>query len=266
MEEQVGRRLAVLDHRRGEDPLGREEVVQSRHAQRLVHLLRAPLRADARLPAEGAHSLDRLPRAVDRLQLALERRRARRQEALHPAGRQRAPEVRRHARMDVRERHRGTARGPAPIRQHAADVLDRTRQLAHRDALAVDEHAVAVEDDRGRARSPRRAGDQRLLARQRLARRRWRSRPARTRPAAARPVEVDGLVVASSGRAGAIGSVREGPSTSTSSGAPDEPLRALLRARRWTASTSRSMRSACDRVRDELRPGTSAASVSRRGE
>ena len=77
------------------------------------------------------------------------------------------------------------------LAERSALARERARQLAHRDALAVDEHAVAVEDDEAAgdaapvcARSPRGAREQRLLARQRLARRARDLDLHDTRPAA----------------------------------------------------------------------------------
>ena len=106
---------------------------------------------------------------------------------------------------------------------------------------------------RGRAATPRRSASGSS---------RWRSRPARTRPAAARPSKLTALLWRERPRR-RVGSVRDGPSTSTSSVRPTKRC-ARSRARRWTTSTSRSIRSTLTSC--GTWSGSVAASVSRRGE
>ena len=212
----------------------RHRVAQPGDAQRQLHLLQRAAGGDARLPAGGAHAVDRLARTVDRSQLALERGGASRRGSDPPAVRDRRPRCASTHRAGCRPaRRRGTRRvdlrrGSSSRRPPRSQPRSSRMSIAH----AVDEHRHRSRRRRGAAdgcKSSARRGRAATPRPPASGSSRARSRPARSRPAAARPLEVDDLVVARAAaqprRVGARGALDEHVER-----APDEALGALAGA------------------------------------
>ena len=143
MQEKIGRRLAARHHR-GAENVRLEEVAKAGDLERQPDALELARRRDAALAADAG---ERLGDAGDGFQIAAKALVDRRPHAIEMAiGDHQAELVAQHA---VDGRH--AAAEEALIGDRLADLAtglgDQRKQHLDRDRLAVDQHAVAIEDD-----------------------------------------------------------------------------------------------------------------------